>query len=159
MLLTLNFLVQNKVLLYSLNNVAETLNGNLFVAIVETSCFIGTSFNIRAVLSGSPGRNMAETVGSTLLFYVLGQIIMIAFTFAFQKFTPYDDQLEARKGNPAAGIKMGCNIIALSILTSSPLEKTEELSAFFIYIILSSLFLLAFSMLLDKFILPGNMNS
>jgi uncharacterized membrane protein YjfL (UPF0719 family) len=84
---------------------------------------------------------------------------MIIFTFAFQKFTPYDDQLEARKGNPAAGIKMGCNIVALSILTSSPLEKTEELSAFFIYIILSSLFLLAFSMLLDKYILPGNMNS
>merc|ERR1711871_159733 len=133
--------------------------GNLFVAIVETSCFIGTSFNIRAVLSGSPGRNMAETIGSTLLFYVLGQIIMIAFTFAFQKFTPYDDQLEARRGNPAAGIKMGCNIIALSILTSSPLGKTEELGAFFIYIILSSLFLLAFSMLLDKFILPGNMNA
>ena len=79
-----NFLVQNKVLLYSLNNVVETLNGNLFVAIVETSCFIGTSFNIRAVLSGSPGRNVAETIGSTLLFYVLGQIIMIAFTFAFQ---------------------------------------------------------------------------
>ena len=94
--------VQNKVLLYSLNNVVETLNGNLFVAIVETSCFIGTSFNIRAVLSGSPGRNMVETVGSTLLFYVLGQIIMIAFTFAFQKFTPYDDQLEAKEREPSS---------------------------------------------------------
>ena len=157
-LLTLNFLVQNKVLLYSLNNVVETLHGNLFVAIVETSCFIGTSFNIRAVLSGSPGRNMAETIGSTLLFYVLGQIIMIAFTFAFRNLLRTTTSWKQGE-NPTTGIKMGCNIITLSILTSSPLEKTEELSAFFIYIILSSLFLLAFSMLLDKYILPGNMNS
>ena len=157
-LLTFNFVVQNKILLYSLDNIVETLNKNLFVAIVEASCFIGTSFNIRAVLSGSPGRNMGESIGATLLFYALGQIIMIAFTFGFQKMTPYDDQVEAKKGNPAAGIKMGANIVALSLLTSSPLEKTEEISAFFIYIILASIFLFAFSMLLDKLILPGNMN-
>jgi uncharacterized membrane protein YjfL (UPF0719 family) len=158
-LLTLNFLIQSKILLYSLDTVIETLNKNLFVAIVEASCFIGTSFNIRAVLSGSPGRNMEESVGATLLFYALGQIILIVFTILFQKVTPYDDQAEARKGNPAAGMKMGANIIALSILTSSPLEKTDELSAFFVYVAAASIFLFAFSMLLDKLLLPGNMNS
>ena len=62
------------------------------------------------------------------------------------------------KQNLVCLVKMGANIVALSLLTSSPLEKTEEISAFFIYIILASIFLFAFSMLLDKLILPGNMN-
>ena len=151
-------MVQSKILLPYVDNIKETLNDNYFVVIVEGCCFIGTALNIRAILSDSPARDTGEEIGSTLLFFSIGQIIMFIFVKLFHRIIPYDDRAEAKRGNPAAGIKMGANIVALSFLVSSPLKKTEELGTLLVYVIVCSIFLFGFTMLLDKLVLPGKMN-
>jgi uncharacterized membrane protein YjfL (UPF0719 family) len=83
---------------------------------------------------------------------------MTIFVKLFHRIIPYDNGVEAKKGNPAAGIKMGANILALSFLVSSPLKKTEELGTLLIYVLVTSLFLFVFTNILDKLILPGKIH-
>jgi uncharacterized membrane protein YjfL (UPF0719 family) len=156
-LLSLNYFIQNKILLFGLYNQKELLKGNLCVGITEAGAFIATSLNVRAVLSG-PGRGFAESVAAAALFFTLGQVCMILFSVLFQLLTPYDDQAEARKGNAAAGIRFASNLIALALLTSTPLKKSEEVATFFLFFGLAAIFLFLFGQLLDRLILPGNIN-
>lgn len=156
-LLSLNYFIQNKILLFGLYNQKELLKGNLCVGITEAGAFIATSLNVRAVLSG-PGRGFAESVAAAALFFTLGQACMILFSVLFQLLTPYDDQAEARKGNAAAGIRFASNLIALALLTSTPLKKSEEVATFFLFFGLAAIFLFLFGQLLDRLILPGNIN-
>jgi len=83
---------------------------------------------------------------------------MIIFSFVFQWLTPYDDQEQARLGNPAVGVRFAANLISLAILTSTPLRKSEELATFFLFFGLASIFLFIFGQILDRLLLPGNMN-
>ena len=99
-----------------------------------------------------------ESVAAAALFFTLGQVCMILFSVLFQLLTPYDDQAEARKGNAAAGIRFASNLIALALLTSTPLKKSEEVATFFLFFGLAAIFLFLFGQLLDRLILPGNIN-
>ena len=65
----MNYFVQNKILLHSLYNQKELLNGNICVGIAEAGAFIATSLNVRAVLSGSNDDGFMESIASTFIFF------------------------------------------------------------------------------------------
>ena len=58
---------------------------------------------------GYGSQTLPETIGATVLFFVLGQIAVIIFGGIFQLITSYDDQEEAKKGNVADNVAV-CNI-------------------------------------------------
>ena len=48
---------------------------------------------------------------------------MTIFVKVFHRIIPYDNGVEAKKGNPAAGIKMGANILALKAFIEQSFHK------------------------------------
>ena len=100
----------------------------------------------------------AETLGVTVLFFVLGQVGVIFFGFIFQLVTAYDDQEEALKGNVAAGIKWAGNLVSLAIISSSPIKKSSELASFGTFFGIGGVFLIVFDQIISRLLIPGKLN-
>jgi putative membrane protein len=101
---------------------------------------------------------LPETIGATVLFFVLGQIAVIIFGGIFQLITSYDDQEEAKKGNVAAGIKWAGNLVSLAIISSSPIRKSSELASFGVFFGIGGVFLIIFDQVICRLVIPGNLN-
>ncbi len=107
-------------------------------------------------MMGKPGQNFGDTIGATILFFVLGQVSVLVFGWIFQLITKYDDQEQCRKGNVAAGIKWASNLVALAIVSSSPIKKTSELASFGVFMSLGGAFLLVLDFVVSYLVIPGN---
>ncbi len=154
-LLGVSAFINSRVLLHSLLSNNSLLSGNAVTGLVEAAAYISSAWIIRATISGGEVEvPFGESIGSALIYFVLGQLAQILSAIILQWITPYDDQEEAKKGNLAAGIKFAGNQLALGLITSSPLLKSESLAAFAIYFALGSIVLVALRWMLSKFILP-----
>jgi putative membrane protein len=107
---------------------------------------------------GYGSQSLPETIGATVLFFVLGQIAVIIFGGIFQLITSYDDQEEAKKGNVAAGIKWAGNLVSLAIISSSPIRKSSELASFGVFFGIGGVFLIIFDQVICRLVIPGNLN-
>jgi uncharacterized membrane protein YjfL (UPF0719 family) len=107
---------------------------------------------------GTGAATLAESIGVTVMYFVIGQIGFILFGFVFQLITTYDDQEEALRGNVAAGIKWAGNLVSLAIVSSSPTEKTSELASFGVFFGIGAVGLLLFDQLVSRIVIPGNLN-
>ena len=107
---------------------------------------------------GYGSQTLLETIGATVLFFVLGQIAVIIFGGIFQLITSYDDQEEAKKGNVAAGIKWAGNLVSLAIISSSPIRKSSELASFGVFFGIGGVFLIIFDQVICRLVIPGNLN-
>jgi putative membrane protein len=107
---------------------------------------------------GYGSQTLPETIGATVLFFVLGQIAVIIFGGIFQLITSYDDQEEAKKGNVAAGIKWAGNLVSLAIISSSPIRKSSELASFGVFFGIGGVFLIIFDQVICRLVIPGNLN-
>jgi uncharacterized membrane protein YjfL (UPF0719 family) len=147
-----------KILLFKVDIRRETLKGNLSVAITVAGICMATSITLRASLMGTGAATLAESIGVTVMYFVIGQIGFILFGFVFQLITTYDDQEEALRGNVAAGIKWAGNLVSLAIVSSSPTEKTSELASFGVFFGIGAVGLLLFDQLVSRIVIPGNLN-
>jgi len=107
---------------------------------------------------GYGSQTLPETIGATVLFFVLGQIAVIIFGGIFQLITSYDDQEEAKKGNVAAGIKWAGNLVSLAIISSSPIRKSSELASFGVFFGIGGVFLIIFDQVICRLVIPGKLN-
>lgn len=151
-------LLQSKLLLMKLNVREQLLRRNKSVAITFSGIALASAVNLRASMMGSPSsRSFAETLGVTIMYFVFGQISVLAFGCVFQVATVYDDQKEAKADNTAAGIKWASNLVALSVVSSAPIERTSEIASFWAFTALGSVFLLVYDMAVCYFVVPGNL--
>jgi len=157
-LLCIVVVVTTKILLYKVDVRKELLVGNLSVAITITGICVATAVNLRVSLMGYGSQTLPETIGATVLFFVLGQIAVIIFGGIFQLITSYDDQEEAKKGNVAAGIKWAGNLVSLAIISSSPIRKSSELASFGVFFGIGGVFLIIFDQVICRLVIPGNLN-
>jgi uncharacterized membrane protein YjfL (UPF0719 family) len=107
---------------------------------------------------GTGPASLAESIGVTVMYFVIGQVAIILFGVVFQIITTYDDQEEALKANAAAGIKWAANLVSLAIVSSSPTEKTSELASFGAFFGIGAVGLLLFDQLISRIVIPGNLN-
>ena len=130
-----------------------------FFAFCIASCSSPTFLlSFQASLMGTGAATLAESIGVTVMYFVIGQIGFILFGFVFQLITTYDDQEEALRGNVAAGIKWAGNLVSLAIVSSSPTEKTSELASFGVFFGIGAVGLLLFDQLVSRIVIPGNLN-
>ena len=136
----------------------RTITGNTALGMVEAGMYIATGFILNGSMSGGGG-SFLQSLGSALLFFALGQIVLLAFGLLYELMTSFNVRDEITQNNPAAGIGLAGLLVALSIILKSSLAGPftgwiNDIIGFFIYTAFGMILLLGFSALSDRFLLP-----
>lgn len=101
------------------------------VAWVECGSSIATGCMINGILSGESGGSIMHGLVDIIVYWALGQALLVLGGKAFQRATPYDDQtLIQTEQNVPAGIVFGSFLVALGIVVrGSLLGATDEIGA------------------------------
>ncbi|MBW2553742.1 MAG: DUF350 domain-containing protein [Deltaproteobacteria bacterium] len=156
-LLQISRVVNDKILLSRFDNIKELVEDrNIGTGAVEAGTYIGTALLIMAALSGEDTSFLAGLV-STLIFFVFGQVGFILFGKLYQVITRFDLHAEIEKGNASAGVAFGITLVAIGLLLSDFIVKSDSLVGFAVWFFLSAFLLVINRYLVDKIILPGQL--
>lgn len=128
---------------------------NVGTGAVLAATYTGTAFIVSASISGTSGGGFAMEVLDTLLFFVIGQLGFILLGTVYQRTCGYDVHDEIERDNEAAGISFGATLVALAILISGQIRRSDSLVALAVWIPISLFVLLGSRWLVDLIILPG----
>jgi len=134
------------------------ITGNTALGTVEASMYIATGFILKGSLSGGGG-TFFQSLVSAVLFFVLGQIALLAFGFIYELITPFNIRREIKQNNLAAGIGLGGILIALGIILMGSISGpftgwANDLAGFSIYTAYGMVMLLILRSVLDRILLP-----
>jgi uncharacterized membrane protein YjfL (UPF0719 family) len=156
-LLQISRVVNDKILLSRFDNIKELVEDrNIGTGAVEAGTYIGTALLIMAAISGEDTSFLAGLV-STLIFFVFGQVGFILFGKLYQVITRFDLHAEIEKGNASAGVAFGITLVAIGLLLSDFIVKSDSLVGFAVWFVLSAFLLVINRYLVDKIILPGRL--
>lgn len=148
-------LVVDKLILYKFSVEKEIIaDRNSGTGAVECGSMIATALMIAGAIHGE------GDFLSALVFFVLGQALLIFFGFFHQWVTPYDIHAEIEKDNVAAGAYMGFNMVALGIIALKATSGdfvgwSYNLSYFVIYAVIGLLVLALLQKLTTYLFLAG----
>ena len=112
-LVTLAFMLLDRLILPRLDNTKAILEGNMAVGPAEAGGGLATGLILRAAFSGR-GSYLAGVV-----FFLLAQVGLTLFFTFLERLSPYDDQEEIARGNTALGLHLGSMLLALGIIMAS----------------------------------------
>lgn len=136
----------------------RTVTGNTALGMVEAGMYIATGFILNGSLSGGGG-TFFQAVFSALVFFILGQAVLLIFGLLYEVITPFNVREEIKKNNLAAGMGLSGILIALGIILMSSLSGpftgwASDLAGFTVYTVFGMGLLLAFRSLVDRVLLP-----
>ncbi len=129
---------------------------NCGMAAVRFGVYIATGLIAAGSLHGEGGG-----VLTAIVFFVLGQVILILFAKLYDLTTPYKLQDEVEKGNVAAGVAFGGTIAALGLIIGKGvagdfLGWTENLILLAEVAVFGAVVLQIVRMVMDKLVLTGH---
>ncbi len=127
---------------------------NVGTGSVLAGTYIGTAFIVSASISGTTGGGFTIEILDTLVFFVIGQLGFILLGVIYQRTCGYDVHDEIERDNEGAGIAFGATLVALAILISGQIRRSDSLVELAIWIPISLLVLLGSRWLVDLIILP-----
>lgn len=132
--------------------------GNTAVGLVEASMYLATGFILKGSLSGGGG-TFLQSIGSAILFFVLGQMALLLFGLLYELITPFNVRGEIQRNNPAAGVGLGGILVSLGIILMSSISGpftgwANDLIGFLIYTAYGIVMLLVFRSVIDRLLLP-----
>lgn len=179
LLLNLSYFINDKIIFRTFDFNELVYSGrNAAVGTVIFGSSVASSVIIAASLSGDssghsfslwkdfgllePIQKLLDGTALGVLFFSIGQIALILFTFAYRKMIPYSLDLELKeRENLAAGISYSGALIALGIIIARALHKDPvsiELTLLHIFLdfILGLIVIPAVRLITDAVILPGS---
>ncbi len=161
--------INDTVMLYGISNDSECIRefidasgqkrvGNTAVGIVEACMYIATGLILRGSFMGDGG-SFVQSLLSALLFFVLGQVVLLLFGLIYQLITPFDVREEIKKNNPAAALGLGGVLISLSIVVMSSIAGPftgwiNDIENFSAYAFGGMVLLILFRSFMDRIVLP-----
>ncbi len=148
-------IINDKVILYKFSNMKEILEDrNCGTGAVQFGSYVASGLIIAGAIHGEGGGPH-----TTIIFFLLGQVSLIAFTWVYNKITPFDIHDEIEDDNVAAGVAFGGTLIAFGILmmNAASIEFTswmESLGYFALDAVLGFIFLPLIRFFFDKMIIP-----
>jgi uncharacterized membrane protein YjfL (UPF0719 family) len=153
--LLLSRVIMDRLVLFKFSMRKEIIDDrNTGAGAVEAGGLIATALVIAGALHGE------GSVLTALAFYVAGQVVLVLFGLAYQMITRYDIHKQIESDNPAAGIAMGLNLVAvgLVLLKASAGEFVSwahNFAWFGIYAVGGFVVLCLLRQLVDWLLLPG----
>jgi len=154
--LNLGRLVVDRLVLTSFSTKKEIIEDrNVGTGAVEFGSYVATALVIAGAISGETGGLL-----SAVVFFALGQLVLVIFARFCQFITSYDLHAEIEKDNYAAGIAFGGSLIAVGIVllkaTSLPFDGNWQasLTDFGLIVALSFVVFVVARFVTDKALLP-----
>lgn len=128
---------------------------------VEFGSYIASGLIIAGAVNGETGSNWYFGIVTTLVFFTLGQLILIIFARFYQVITGYDIHDEIEKDNVSAGIALGGNLIAMGIIILNSvagdfLSWQKSMVDLFTWSIIGFIVIMIFRFLIDMFFIPDS---
>ena len=110
--LLLGRVILDKLILYKFETKKEIIEDrNVGTGAVEFGGYVATGLIVAGAIYGDGGGPL-----SALVFFVLGQLVLILFGLFYQVITGYDVHEEIEKDNVAAGVSLGGGMVAIGII-------------------------------------------
>ncbi len=129
---------------------------NCGVGAVRAGAYIATGLIAAGSVSGQGGG-----VLTAIVFFVLGQLCLLAFARLYDVITPYDLHQELESGNVAAGVAFGGTLVAIGIITANAVAGDfvawgSSLLWFVEVVVIGMIVLPIVRFFMDKLIIPGD---
>lgn len=160
LLLNLSVIINDKIILSQFNVKAEIVDQkNIGSGVVEGAMAASTGLIILGAIHGE-GFGAGGPIVTALLYWLLGQLIMLITAKVYNIITPYDIHEHIEKGNVAVGIGFAGALIAIANLIRFALMHDFEswtitLQGVAVDVGIGLLFLPIVRFLTDKILLPG----
>ena len=148
--------VIDKLVLTRFSTVKEIIQDrNAGTGAVECGGFIATGLIVAGAIHGEGGGPW-----SAVVFFLLGQLVLVLFAWFYQRITRYDIHAEIERDNVAAGVALGFSMVAIGIIvlrgTSGDFTSWgEHLTWFGIDALLGFVLLMILRKVTDALFLPG----
>ena len=125
----------------------------------EFGMYVATGLLIAGAVAGEAGGGETEAALVALAFFGMGLVLLVAFVLFYQLTTPFDIHSEIEGDNPAVGIALGGNLIAIGLVTLKAVFGDfagwgESIAAFLTFGIIGFALLYVMRLLIDLLLLP-----
>ena len=154
-LLNLSWFVCDRLILFKFKVSDELIRDqNLGTGAVSAGVSIASGFIIFGAIRGEGGGIL-----TVIIFWAIGQAILILAGLLYERITPYSVHGEIEKDNVAAGVSFGGALAAMGIIVGLAAESdfeswAENLTGFLAYAVLGLILLPIIRLLTDKLLLP-----
>ncbi|MDW7695755.1 DUF350 domain-containing protein [Flammeovirgaceae bacterium SG7u.111] len=153
--LNLARIINDKLVLYKFSTNKEIIEDkNPGTGVVQAASYISAGLVIAGAIHGEGGG-----VLSAVVFYFIGQVILIIFAWIYEKLTPYSFHDEIEKDNLAAGLSLSGGLIAIGIIIMKAISGdfeswSDHLSTLGWDVALILVYIFFVRFFFDKFIIP-----
>ena len=137
---------------------------NVGAGAAEFGMYIATGLLISGAVAGGTGNpgyilGEGEAVLVALAFFGMGLVLLTAFALAYEFTTPFSIHDEIERDNPAVGIALGGNLIAIGLIAFKAVFGDfagwgESIASFLVFGVLGFVLLYVMRVLIDLVLLP-----
>jgi uncharacterized membrane protein YjfL (UPF0719 family) len=148
--------VVDRLVLTKFSTVKEIIEDrNVGTGAVEAGCYIATALVVAGAIHGEGGNLL-----TAIVFFLLGQLVLVLFSRFYQMITRYDIHEEIEKDNVAAGVALGVSMIAIGILLLRAtmgdfIGWAENMQSFAVNAGIGFVLLMILRRVTDALLLPG----
>ncbi|MBD3183097.1 DUF350 domain-containing protein [Candidatus Poribacteria bacterium] len=160
-LLNISAFINDKLILYSFNNNKELVDDrNAGTGSTMAGSYLATGLIINAVVSGEASGAWWQDLLPCLIYFVLGQVVLIIAGLWYQFITKYDiHQVIREDDNVAAGIGFGGFMFAVGYIVRAAMmggsiSWAVDIVSFALYVVIVFILLAVGQFVTDKIFLP-----
>ncbi len=161
-LMRLSVVINDRAILHRFSVTKELIHDkNVGTGFVVAGSCIATGWMLNGVLSGESS-SLLIGLRDMVVYWALGQVILIAGGFLFQLITRYDlHKVIGDEDNMPAGISFGGFLVALGIITHNALvgatsHLADEISTTLVFALSGMVILVLTRVIVDKLFLPNS---
>ena len=165
LVLNLARILVDKLVLYKFKTEKEIIEDqNAGSGAVEFAVYIAVGLVIAASTAGAgvavDDATIVVNVTRSVVFFVLGMAVLIAFALFYQLTTPFDVHDEIERNNAAVGIALAGNLIAIGLVIFKAVFGEfvgwmESLVSFAVFAVIGFVLLYIVRIIVDFVLLPG----
>lgn len=160
-LLNVSAFINDKLILYRFNNESELVNDqNSGTGATMAGSYLATGLIVNAAVSGEVAGGWWKGLLACLIFFVLGQVVLVIAGLWYQRITSYDiHKVIGEDNNVAAGIGFGGFLFAMgyvvrAAMTGASVSWATDLVSFALYVVVALILLTITQAITDKVFLP-----
>lgn len=160
-LLNVSAFINDKLILYRFNNESELVNDqNSGTGATMAGSYLATGLIVNAAVSGEVAGGWWKGLLACLIFFVLGQIVLVIAGLWYQRITSYDiHKVIGEDNNVAAGIGFGGFLFAMgyvvrAAMMGASVSWSADLVSFVLYVVVALILLTIAQIITDKVFLP-----